>query len=59
MANQANQNKTFDCLEEKRKVQTAIYKRIKDLSPEEEILFFNKAANRWKERVAGQPVEED
>ena len=36
--------KDFDCVEFKRRAQARIYKRIKDLSPEEEIDYFRKAA---------------
>jgi len=36
--------KNFDCVEFKREAQTRIYERIKDLSPEEEISYFRKAA---------------
>ena len=46
--------KEFDCIEFKRQAQSRIYERIKDLSPEEEIEYFRKAADegplgqRWK-----------
>lgn len=36
--------KNFDCVEFKRKAQARIYERIKDLSPEEEVEYFRKAA---------------
>lgn len=36
--------KDFDCVEFKRQAQARIYERIKDLSPEEEIDYFRKAA---------------
>ncbi len=36
--------KDFDCIEFKRQAQARIYERIKDLSPEEEIAYFRKAA---------------
>ena len=36
--------KDFDCVEFKRRAQARIYERIKDLSPEEEIDYFRKAA---------------
>jgi len=36
--------KAFDCVEFKRRAQARIYERIKDLSPEEEIDYFRKAA---------------
>ncbi len=36
--------KGFDCVEFKRQAQARIYERIKDLSPEEEIEYFRKAA---------------
>ena len=37
-------DKDFDCVEFKRQAQARIYERIKDLSPEEEIDYFRKAA---------------
>lgn len=36
--------KDFDCVEFKRQAQARIYEWIKDLSPEEEIDYFRKAA---------------
>ncbi len=36
--------KNFDCVEFKRQAQARIYERIKDLSPEEEVEYFRKAA---------------
>ena len=36
--------KDFDCVEFKRQAQARIYERIKDLSPEDEIDYFRKAA---------------
>jgi len=47
--------KTFDCVEFKRKSQTKIFKKIKNLSSEDEILYFEKSAlasplgNWWRE----------
>lgn len=38
--------KDFDCVEFKRQAQARIYQRIKDLSPEEEIDYFRKAAEQ-------------
>ncbi len=38
-------NKEFDCIEFKRQAQARIYERIRDLSPEEEIEYFRKAAD--------------
>ncbi len=38
--------KEFDCVEFKRQAQSRIYERIKDLSPEEEIEYFRKAADQ-------------
>ena len=36
--------KEFDCVEFKRSAQARIYEEIKNLSPEEEIAYFRKAA---------------
>lgn len=36
--------KTFDCVEMKRRAQARIYEEIKDLSPEEEVAYFRRAA---------------
>ena len=47
--------KDFDCIEFKRQAQARIYEIIKNLSPEEEIEYFRKAAEegplgiRWKD----------
>ena len=38
--------KDFDCVEFKRQAQARIYETIKDLSPEEEIEYFRKAAEQ-------------
>jgi len=35
--------KSFDCIEYKRRVQQEIYEKIKDMTPEQEIEFFRKA----------------
>jgi hypothetical protein len=40
----SNGKKDFDCVELKREAQARIYERIKNLSPEEEIEYFRKAA---------------
>ncbi len=57
MTNQTPKNKEFDCIEEKRKAQAKISEKIKGLSSEKEIEFFNNAAKRWKARVTKEPVE--
>lgn len=44
MKNEAG--KTFDCVAFKRREQARIYRKIKALSPEEEITYFRKAAER-------------
>ena len=54
--------KEFDCIEFKRQAQARIYERIRNLSPEEEIEYFRKAADegplaeRWRAiRGRGRP----
>ena len=48
--------KTFDCMAFKRKAQARIYRHIKDLTPEEEIAYFDRAvrsgplADFWRKR---------
>lgn len=42
--------KEFDCVEMKRKTQQEIYKETRHLSPDAELEYFHKAANRfWQE----------
>jgi len=38
--------KTFDCLEYKDRVQQEIYKEIRGLSPEEQIAYYNRSAEK-------------
>ena len=38
--------KDFDCVKIKRQAQAKIYERIKDLSPDDEIDYFRKAAEQ-------------
>ena len=38
--------KTFDCLKMKEEIQSKIYEIIKDMSPEEELDYFNRKENR-------------
>ncbi len=51
--------KEFDCIEFKRRAQSRIYKRIKGLSPEEEIEYFRQAADegplgQWWKSIKGR-----
>lgn len=51
--------KSFDCVEMKRRAQERIYERIKDLSPEEEIAYFQRAAQTgplgdWWQALVGR-----
>ena len=53
--------KEFDCVEFKRRAQSRIYERIKDLSPEEEIEYFRRAADegplgQWWKSIRGRAV---
>lgn len=43
MTNKTN-DKPFDCIEYKRRVQAEIYEKIKDMTPQEEIEFFRRGA---------------
>lgn len=48
--------KAFDCVRMKREAQARIYEEIKDLTPEEEIAYFRRAAETgplgdWWQRV--------
>jgi len=43
MTNQTN-DKPFDCIEYKRRVQEGIYEKIKDMTPQEEIEYFRRGA---------------
>ena len=48
--------KAFDCIEMKRRAQARIYERIKDMTPEEEIDYFDRAARsgplaEWLEKI--------
>ena len=51
--------KTFDCVEFKRQAQVRIYERIKNMTPDQEIDYFRKAAETgplgewWRKIVAG------
>ena len=51
--------KEFDCVEFKRQAQARIYDRIKNMSPEQEIEYFRRAADTgplgewWRKIVAG------
>lgn len=51
----------FDCVEFKRQAQARIYERIKDLTPDEEIEYFRKAAETgpfgdwWRRMVTHGP----
>jgi hypothetical protein len=42
--NTIKNNKNFNCIAYKRKIQTEIYETIKDLSVEEQIIYFRKKA---------------
>jgi len=45
--------KKFDAVAMKRKAQEEIYEEIKDLSPDEQVEYFNKAGERfWRETDA-------
>jgi hypothetical protein len=44
-------NKTFDCVEMKRKAQKEIYEETKDLSREEQIEYFRKAGKRFRSEL--------
>lgn len=53
--------KEFDCIEFKRQAQSRIYERIRNLSPEEEIEYFRKAADEgplaeWWRAIRGRAV---
>lgn len=41
---QSKNDKPFDCVDYKRKIQLKIYEEIKLLSPQEQILYFQRAA---------------
>ena len=51
--------KKFDCVEFKREAQARIYERIKNMTPDQEIEYFRKAADTgplgewWRRIVAG------
>jgi hypothetical protein len=53
--------KKFDCVEFKRQAQARIYERIKNLTPDEEIEYFRKAAETgpfgdwWRRTVTRVP----
>ena len=44
MTTKPKAEKTFDCIEYKRRVQLRIYEDIKNLTPQEEIEYFRKKA---------------
>lgn len=49
----------FDCMKMKREIQAKIYKEIKDMSPEEQIAYFNSAGARFRRRsrIAARDAE--
>ena len=56
MAGRTKSEKTFDCIQYKRQVQSAIYDEIKGMSHEEEIAYFRQQADKgalgpWWKRV--------
>ena len=40
----------FSCLKMKEEIQAKIYEEIKDMSPEEQIAYFNRAGERFRRR---------
>lgn len=40
----------FDCVKMKHEIQAKIYEEIKDMSPEEQIAYFNRAGARFRRR---------
>lgn len=40
----------FSCLKMKEEIQAKIYEEIKDMSPEEQIAYFNRAGARFRRR---------
>lgn len=40
----------FDCVKMKHEIQAKIYEEIKDMSPEEQIAYFNRAGARFRKR---------
>ena len=40
----------FDCLKMKHEIQAKIYEEIKNMSPEEQIAYFNRAGARFRRR---------
>ena len=40
----------FDCMKMKQEIQAKIYEEIKDMSPEEQIAYFNRAGGRFRRR---------
>jgi hypothetical protein len=41
----------FDCIKVKDEIQAKIYEEIKDMPPEEQIAYFNRAGNRFRRRM--------
>lgn len=52
-------NKTFDCIDFKRKAQSDIFEEIKDLGPEEQVAYFRRRAESgplaaWWQKVKAE-----
>ena len=49
----------FDCVKMKHEIQAKIYEEIKDMSPEEQIAYFNRAGARFRRRgrIAARDTE--
>lgn len=55
-----SQNKTFDCVEMKRRIQEKIYEETKDMTPQERVAYFRRRveqgpfAKLWRQGLARQ-----